>query len=195
MKNIFIILTLMFCSTVVFGQKYSYYTGGRFIRKADKNLKKGNLPRVEKLIAKAKRSHFGYCGTEALRRESEIGFIELQVLLKQKKFDKALVLLDSTYIGENFNSNVRDSLKVIILFSKYGKEKVRNSFKNVTKINERTGFFGQILYYVTLKELNYVFCFEEKWLFDKMDKVIQEVKTKNEFYDKAKNTAFYKLIE
>ena len=184
----------MFCSTIVFGQKYGYNAGTRFIRKAEKNLKKGNLQRAERLIAKAYLSNYAFCGTEAFRLESAIIFIDLQVALKQKKFDRTFYLLDSTHIGDNIGYNKRDSLKIIALFSKYGKDKVRNSFKNITKVNEEIGYFGQPLYFVTLKELNYIFCFEER-RFDKNGQAIPETKTENEFYDKAKNTAFYKLIE
>lgn len=185
----------MFCSTFMFGQKYSYETGCKFVKKADKNLKKGNLQQAEKLIAKAYLSNYAFCGADAFRLESAIIFIDLQVVLKQKKFDRTFFLLDSTHIGNFIGNNKRDSLKIMALFSKYGKEKVRNSFKGITKVTEKTGNFGQILYSVDLNELNYTFCFEKKVYFDKNGQLISEIKTENEFYDKAKKTAFYKLLE
>ena len=72
----------MFCSTIAFGQKYSYEAGCKFVKKADKNLKKGNLQRAEKLIAKAYLSNYAFCGADAFRLESAIIFIDLVIHCK-----------------------------------------------------------------------------------------------------------------
>lgn len=123
--------------------------------------------------------------------------IEAQIFTKQKEFDKALSVLDSLdgcTLGAD--CEVRDSLKIVNLILKFGKEKVKNSFSKVTSVEiNKDDFFP--FYSVYLKELeyNFVFAKSDDYFVDKNGKIIEYIKSGNEFLDKIRIHKYDKLLE
>ena len=198
MKKLILILIILFLPIKFFGQlKYDYKQGYKFIKKAEKNLNQGNLIKAEEFLKKAKLSNYGFCGNAWASAEGQINLIQTQVYNKRKEFDKALNLLDSIGgCGLGANCEERDSLKVVTLILKFGKEKVKESFKNVTKL-EKTEKDYDIFYSAYLKELEYKFVFNnvEYFIIGVDGKKIESEKTENEFLNKIKNHNYYLLIE
>lgn len=185
MKIKLTILMLFFGSITIMGQepcKYDYTYRYKFTRKAFKNYKRGDLARTEKFIKKLRQCCYGSCGTWD---DSKIDFLEIEVLNKQMKFDESLQRLDSMY----YLFPQRDSLKIITLFQKFGKEKVKQAFKKVNKCNN-----NYIGYCVFLDDLNYKFCFLTSGDYNPNYRNSNE-RTENEFYDLAKDQPFYKLLQ
>jgi hypothetical protein len=192
------LLFLLVCINVS-GQtlyKYDFKQGYKFIDKAEKNLQSGNLIKTQDFITKAKISNYGFCGNAWASAHSMIAIIEVQLLNKKKEYDMALTVLDSLQ-GCSFGGDcsARDSLKIITLFSKFGKEKVKESFKKINTINlpEYSNFDQS--YWVFLDDLNYKFLFNGPYPVYIDGKEIEPKKSGNDFYDIAKNQSFYKLLE
>ncbi len=78
-----------------------------------------------------------------------------------KNFDDALTLIDQKESIFSEEIQKEDSLKVEILFLKYGKDKVINSFNNVDKIESKSSELGNFIYNIYLKELDYTFKFRK----------------------------------
>ena len=194
-------LIVFLFSTSIFGQtvyKYNYKQGYNFIKKAQKKLQNGNLSKAKKCIANAKNSNYGFCENAWIESYGRINIIEVQILNIQKKYDSALVVLDSLN-GCAFGADcsARDSLKVITLFLKFGKEKVIDSFKKVNTVNNSGDpeFEFDSNYWVFLDELNYKFWFKTDYPVYIDGKKVESIKTGNDFFDLAKDQAFYKLIK
>ena len=199
MKIYLSILLLIFSCLSITGQtayQYNYKEGSRFIIKAEKHLNRGNLAKAEDFISKAKKSDFGFCGNAWMSAYSQITIIEVRLLNTMKEYDKALTLLDSLN-GCVFDADcsARDSLKIITLILKYGKEKVQQSFKSVSVVHiPDYPFFGQS-FWVELEDFNYVFLFYVPYsvYISERDSEAEEMDIK--FYDIAKNLSFYKLLQ
>ena len=176
--------------------KYDYQQGYKFIDKAEKNLRQGNLVKAEDFIAKAKISNYGFCGNAWASAHSMIAMIEVELFNTKKEYDKALVVLDSLQ-GCSFGGDcdARDSLKIVTLFSKFGKEKVKQSFKKVNAVNRSEYADFDQSYWVFLDDLNYKFLFKGPYPVYQDGKEIEPQKSGNDFYDVAKNQSFYKLLE
>lgn len=194
MKNRLIIFILFFCTINIVGQtefKYDYTYRYKFTRKAKRNFKRGNLVRAEKFIKKTRQCSFGFCGVWDV---SEMDFMEVQILNKQQKFDESLKCLDS--MKYSFKPTVRDSFKVVTLFLKFGKEKVKQAFEKVNKFNPPDPSYDSS-YWVFLDDLNYRFWFaipDDPYYWGNNRKA-EQVKTGNEFYDSVKDLPFYKLLQ
>jgi len=198
MRYLIIILIILSFSTKTFGQKkYSYKQGYKFIEKAEKNLKKENLNKVEEFLRKAKLSDYGFCGNAWASAFGEINLIQTQIHNKRKDYDKALILLDSID-GCSFGANceARDSLKVVTLILKFGKEKVKESFSNVTKIEKLEKEF-ETIYSVYLKELNYTLIFGGVGYYNVGTNggEIEQEKLEHELLDRIRNHHYFKLLE
>ncbi|MEN0007982.1 hypothetical protein [Flavobacterium nitrogenifigens] len=160
-----------------------------FIEKSQKYLNLGKLDKAKRFIAKARKSDFRGGNPEATAK-SRINLIEAQILIRKKLYSEALTLLDTTH-GASFGVNCaeRDSLKIVTLFLLYGKQKVKDSFKNlhVEISTNESQFDAQNCAFIG--ELNYVFCFFSDFF------VPEDEKTKISFEELAKNMAFYKLLQ
>ena len=198
MRYLIIILIIISFSNKTFGQKkYSYKQGYKFIEKAEKNLKNENLNKAEEFLRKAKLSNYGFCGNAWASAFGEINLIQTQIHNKRKDYDKALALLDSID-GCSFGANceARDSLKVVTLISKFGKEKVKESFSSVIKIEKLEKDY-ETIYSVYLKELNYTLVFGnvEYYIVNTNGKKIEKEKLENELLDRIRNHKYFKLLE
>ncbi|MDI1256637.1 MAG: hypothetical protein PSV16_11110 [Flavobacterium sp.] len=190
MNSKFTFLAIVLFSISSFGQyKYDSGHGFKFITKSENYLKTGNLDKAKKYIKKARKSDFQGGNPEATAK-SRINLIEAQILIRQKLYDEALTLLDTTH-GASFGVNCpeRDSLKIAALFSKYGKEKVKASFKNIQVIKRPDIDQFDTDYCAFNKELNYNFCFYTDY------EILNDEKTKINFQELAKDQIFYKLLE
>lgn len=204
------ILSILFLviACFAFGQadsKYNSQQGYHFIYKAQKKLQHGNLAKAQKFINKAKSSDYGFCGNAWASAYGQINLVEVQILIKQKNYDKALMVLDSIS-GCSFgaNCNVRDSFKVVVLFLIFGEEKVKSSFKKITELNTPDDFLSFSDYWVFLPHLNYKFLFDGRGrtIYENGKRItfvngqkVELAKTDHDFYDIVKDKPFYKLIQ
>lgn len=199
MKTYLLFIVLLLAHINVSGQtvyKYDYKQGYKFIVKAKKNLHQGNLIKAEDFIAKAKLSNYGFCGNSWASANSKIAIIEVELLDTKKEYDKALAVLDSTQgCGFGADCKSRDSLKIVTLFLKFGKEKVKQSFKKVNIINRAEYPNFDQIYWVFLNDLNYKFSFTGPIPLSKEGKEIWSEKSGRDFYAIAKNQSFYTLLE
>lgn len=199
MKTYTTFVLLLFSYMSLLGQtvyKYDYNQGYKFIGGAEKNLKQGNLAKAEDYIAKAKISDYGFCGNAWASAHSMIAIVEVKLLNTKKQYDKALSVLDSVQ-GCSFGAdcNTRDSLKIVTLFLKFGKEKVKQTFKKINVINHPEYPNFDQSYWVLLEDLNYKFWFNGPYPIYINGKKNEQEKSGNDFYDIAKNLSFYKLLE
>jgi len=199
MKSYSTIILILLCSLNLFGQTkyiYNYKQGYKFIRQAETNLNKDNLTKAERLIAKAKISSYGFCGNAWASAHSTIALIETQIFQKKKMYDEALSVLDSID-GCNFGGDcsARDSLKILTLYLKFGKEKVKQAFQNVNTVmtTEDTEFDHE--YWVFLDDLKYRFWFRGPYPKYENGKKVEQEKSGNDFYDIAKDQSFFRLLE
>ncbi len=199
MKTYISFLLFLLAYINVLGQnayKYDYKQGYKYIVKAKKNLNEGNLIKAEDFIAKAKLSNYGFCGNAWASANSRIAIIEAELLHTKKDYDKALAVLDSIQgCGFGADCMARDSIKIATLFLKFGKEKVKQSFKKVNAVNRAEYPNFDQNYWVFLDDLNYKFLFRGPFPVYKDGKEIEPEKSGNDFYDIAKNQSFYKLLQ
>ncbi|MEY5047253.1 MAG: hypothetical protein RLZZ175_612 [Bacteroidota bacterium] len=198
MRYLIIILIIISFSNKTFGQKkYNYKQGYKFIEKAEKKLKNEKLNKAEEFLRKAKLSNYGFCGNAWASAFGEIYLIQTQIHNKRKDYEKALALLDSIDGCRFFEyCEAIDSLKVVTLISKFGKEKVKESFSSVIKIEKIVKDYKTI-YSVYLKELNYTFVFGnvEYYFFDTNGKKVEKDKIENELLERIRNHKYFKLLE
>lgn len=194
----FIIFCYLLFPIKYFGQsKYDYNQGYKFIKKAEKNLILGKLEKAEMFLEKAKLSNFGFCGNAWASAYGEINLIQTKIFNERKEYDKALNQLDSIRgCGVGANCVERDSLKIVTLILKFGKEKVKESFAkviNVEKIEKEYDNF----YSAYIKDLNYTFIFytSDYFWIRKDNKIDNKEKHENDFLSKIKNFNYYKLLE
>ena len=201
MKVTKIIFYFSFFPILLFGQndyKYSYKEGNNFISKAQKQIDRNNIESAKKLIEKAKVSNYGFCGNSWASSDSRIKLIESQILNKENKYDESLKILESIdRCSYGANCMQRDSLKIETLFLKFGKEKVKNAFKNVNEITKNENDEYEESYSAYIKDIGYKFNFIESNVsyLDKNGKEITKDKTENEFINIAQNQMFYELLE
>lgn len=184
----FIFLAIILFSINSIGQDYSD-RGYIYIEKSQKYLNCGNLSKAKKFIDKARKIDF-HGGNPEATAKSRINLIEAQIMIRKKMCDEALKILDTTH-GASFGVNCaeRDSLKIIALFLKFGKQKVKDSFKNLRLESSIDDNQFDASNCVFINELNYNFCFFSDF------KVLEEEKGKISFEEVAKDMAFYKLLQ
>ena len=197
MKN-YILILLLFSFSKNFGQvEYNYKQGYKFIGRAGKEIENGNLTKAEKLLEKANKSNYGFCGNAWASAHSQINLLKVEIFNQRKEFDKSFSALDSIKgCGIGADCEARDSLKIITLFLKFGKEKVIKSFRKVKTVNKKEVNF-EPLYSVFLSDLNYTFTFQD-WdyrFFGEEEKSFDQEDPKNRFLNLIKKHNYSKLIE
>lgn len=162
MKPFFILLIILIFPLSNFAQsRYDYKDGYRFIRKSQRKLNHRHLRAAQRFINKAKKSNYGFCGTAWMEAFDCIHLLQVKVYIQQKQYDKVLSMLDSvkrfelgSFRGEG------DSLEIATLILKFGKEKVKKSFKEITEVSLDTS--GDYLFFphfcVYLIDIDYHFC-------------------------------------
>lgn len=201
MKFKYILILYLIIPTFIFSQKsykYSYNEGYLFLKKAQKQINKNNIKNARILLKKAKDTNYGFCGNAWASANSEIKLIEAQILNINKNYDESLKILESID-GCSYGGNCikRDSLKVKTLILKFGKDKVKNAFKNVNMISKIENEDDDEIYSAFIKDLNYKFNFIrlDILVLDKNGKSLVKNNTDNEFLDIIQNQIFYTLLE
>lgn len=198
MKKFILILVILFLPITSSGQsKYNYKQGYKFIKKAEKKLIKGKLDIAQAFLEKAKLSDYGFCVNAWASAFGQINLIQTQVYNKRKDFDKALNVLDSIGgCGIGANCEARDSLKIVTLILKFGKDKVKESFHKTEKLVKNEMDYNSN-YSVYLNDLNYTFRFNSYnyYKVDEKGNKIEQQKLENEVLNKIRNHNYYQLIE
>ena len=178
MKTYFYIL--FFFTINLFSQNY------KLINKADKILQteKPNLIKAEKLLNKAEKNDYGFCGNAKVSALSEIDYLRAKILFFQNKFEECLIKLDSENLWLRQKS--ADSLKIICLIKIHGREKVKNLIlekSNKTIIRESNYLYNKIC--LKLEEIDYDFCFydQDEKLDYKKELTILEILEETNFYN------------
>ena len=181
MKKYFYIF--FFFSLNLFSQNY------KLITKADKILssENPNLKKAEKLLNRAEKSDYGFCGSAKLSADSKIDFLRAKILFLKNDFKKCLNKLESEDIWMRRYSS--DSLKIECLIKMYGKEKISNLiFFKSSKIIKRENKYNYKGICIKLEEINYAFCFLDQ---------NENINYNNEvtLLEILKETNFYNLIK
>ncbi|MBB4807790.1 hypothetical protein HNP38_003106 [Chryseobacterium defluvii] len=185
----------------IFGQKkykYSYKEGYGFLAEAQKMIKEDKIKSAKILINKAKRTNYGFCGNAWIDANSQITLLEVQVLNKENNYDQSLNILDSLdECSYGADCDTRDYLKIETLILKFGKEKVKNAFKNVNKVSIINDYDYGESYSAFIKDLNYNFNFTARQIIfvDENGKKVPKNVTDNEFLNIAQNQPFYSLLK
>ncbi|MCU7618968.1 hypothetical protein NZ698_17460 [Chryseobacterium sp. PBS4-4] len=201
MKFKYILFLYLIIPTIIFSQKnykYSYNEGYLFLKKAQKQINKNSIKKAKILLDKAKDTNYGFCGNAWSSANSEIALIEAQILNINENFDESLKILE-LIDGCSYGGNCikRDSLKVKTLILKFGKDKVKNAFKNVCMISKIENEDDDAIYSAFIKDLNYKFNFIrlDISVLDKNGKPLAKNNTDNEFLNIIQNQIFYSLLE
>lgn len=166
----------------LFSQNYSLIT------KVEKNLnsENPNLKKAEKLLNRAEKSDYGFCGSAKLSADSEIDFLRAKILFLKNDFKKCLNKLESEDIWIRRYSS--DSLKIECLIKMHGKEKISNLiYAKTSEIIKRNNYNYKGIY-IRLEEINYTFCFLDQ---------NENINYNNEvtLLEILKETNFYNLIK
>lgn len=191
MKKLFVLLIIIVSINAFGQQKYDYYSGQRFIRKAEKNIFNGKFEKALRLLSKAEQSNYGFCGSGNYSTLKNIERLKINSFLGLKEYDSILTLLDKKDLYFEFETKKDDSLKVEVLFLKHGKENITNSFKKVSKVSKKVSPYNDFfIYTLFLEDLNYTFTFKK--VNNENNKI--EFENESNFKSICKNTLFYNLI-
>jgi len=178
MKRYFYIL--FFFTFNLFSQNYE------LINKADKILcsENPNLNKAEKILNKAEKSNYGFCGNAKMSALSEIEYLRAKILFYQNEYKKCLVKLDSENVWIKQKSS--DSLKIVCLIKIYGKEKIQKLIfeKSDDKIIRELNYqYNKIC--LNLENISYNFCFNDQneKLDYKKEVTILEILEETNFYN------------
>ncbi len=189
--NLKLIIFLLFIVQSIYSQN-----GFVNIQKAKKCFKENKIKQSLTQLGYAENSDYGFCGNAWKEAEWEVKYLKSQIYNKQGLYDKALTQLD-LISGCSFGGDCQksDSLKVVTLINKFGKEKVSNLFKTqktyVRYINDESGVTC-----IRINEINYnfYFTFNFEFLDDKIN-FKDATKLDLPFCELIKKYNFYKLIE
>lgn len=197
MKWIYLICLIVFAvnvngqsnTTCSSPEAYTYLT------KANKALNKKNYNKASTYLSQAEAADNETCGKAWTEMKSRIRFVKAKIYNGEKNYDKALAVLEEMQ-GCNLGADcrARDSLKIVTLFLKFGKEKVKTAFKNAGNV-----VFSEFNDYnstcsVFLQELNYKFSFLVYAASTSANSNDTPPQSKN-FHELAKEQAFYDLLK
>lgn len=161
MKKILLFLCILLSISTIGQSKYNYKRGLKFLSKSEKFYQKNEFEKSLFFLEKYEKSLPGFCGSSYFIFEKSIFDLKLKNYIGLKNFDDALTLIDQKESMFSEEIQKEDSLKIEILFLKFGKDKVINSFNNVDKIESKSSELGSFIYTIYLKELNYTFKFRK----------------------------------
>lgn len=161
----------------------------KLITKADKILssENPNLIKAEKLLNRAEKRDYGFCGNAKISAESEIEFLKAKILFLKNDFEKCLKRLESEDIWIRRYSS--DSLKIECLIKMHNKETISNLiFAKSSEILKREHNYNYKGVCIKLEEINYEFCFLDQY---------ENINYNNEvtLFEILKETNFYNLIK
>ena len=155
-KNILIVFLIAFISANSFGQNFKYINKAE--RLIDANIR---LDRALKLLDKAEKVDYGFCGNSRITAFWHINYLKARVYYKKKELKLALTHLDSIN-GCMFGGNCKksDSLKYKIIGELYGKKKVLTLLKNLSdSVITYTDVWMERNICLHLDSIDYNFCF------------------------------------
>jgi len=190
MKKLLLILFLVLSISAIGQSKYSYKRGLKFLSKSQELYKNNEFEKSLYYLNKYENSVLAYCGNGYVMAKMEIYDLKMKNYLGSKNFDNALNLIDNN--EESAYNQFYDSLKVEILFLKYGKEKVIESFSN-SNVTNRSSEIINYNYSIDLKDLDYNF----KFIVSDNDHFDKKIFLQNDFqnfYFISYNQPIHKLI-
>lgn len=142
---------------------YSYKQGYRFIKKAEVSIKEKKYKKAFRLLDKAKRANYGFCGNAWITAYTQIDNLTVEIYLEEKRYSEALVFLDTIGgCGFGADCNKRENLKITALVNLYGKEAVKNAFRKPVTLAKADDYDSlDFDYSVYLPELNYTLKFKD----------------------------------
>ena len=181
MKKLFNILFLF--SFSLFSQNYNLIT------KANKilNSENPNLIKAEKLLNRAEKRDYGFCGNAKMSADSEIEFLRAKILFLKNDFEECLKRLESEEIWIRRYSS--DSLKIECLIKMHNKETISNLiFAKSSEILKRKPNYNYKGVCIKLEEINYEFCFldQHENINYKKEVTLLEILTETNFYNLIK---------
>lgn len=133
MKNLKYILSLFLLLSLAlptFAQK-----GFKVVHKAEQKYENGQHKKALKLLSKAEKMNFGFCGNAWMDAERAINILKAKIYIDKKKYQLVRNSLDS--IGWEYRGDNLDSIRIRTYQLEYGKDSLSNmidtSFTN-TKI-------------------------------------------------------------
>ena len=118
MKNLKHILSLFLLQCLVlpaFAQK-----GFEVIKKAETKHLNGQHKKALKLLSKAEKMNFGFCGNAWMDADREINLLKAKIYIKQENYQFARNSLDS--IGVEYRGDNLDSIRIRTYQMEFGKE-------------------------------------------------------------------------
>jgi hypothetical protein len=193
MKKLLLLLFLTVSISVIGQKKHSYKRGLKFLSKSEKFYQKNEFEKSLFYLNKYKKSLPGFCGSSYFIFEKSIFDLKLKNYFGLKKFDDALTIIDQKESMFSEEIQKDDSLKVEILFLKYGKDNVIKAFNNVEKIVSKSSEFDNFIYTIYLKEFDYNFKFRVS-NYDFYDKEVYKLENFNNLYFISYNQPIHKLL-
>lgn len=172
---------------------YSYKQGSRFMQKAEQKIASGDYDSAEKLLAKALKADYGFCGNAWYTSHSAIHLMQARIYKERKEYEKALAILDLVDgCNYGFDCSKRELVRIEMLIDKFGKEKVRDAFSGaVTKLIEEEYF--DVKYAVELPALDYSFSFPFSYEYENIDG--KQVRKQPDMEAVLKQQPFYALLK
>lgn len=190
-KKIIALFLIILLHSNLYSQESEY--GFKNIRHAYQYFKKNKLNKALQELNIAENADFGFCGNAWSEANWSIKYLKSQIYLKQNLTDKSLLEIDKiSSCGFGGDCQKSDSLRVVILIKKFGKEKVSNAFRN-----EKYYIRNYYTNCINLQDLNYNFCFT----YVRQIKIGQSNNPENllkinlSFCDVIKDYNFYHLLE
>lgn len=189
-KKIIVLFLIILLHSNLYSQESEY--GFQNVSRAYKYFKKNKLNKALQELNIAENADFGFCGNAWSEADWGIKYLKSQIYLKQNLFDKSLLEIDKID-GCGFGGDCAksDSLRVVILIKKFGKEKVSNACRN-----EKSYIRNYYKNCVRLQDLNYNFCFTYFMTKNsKANNLENLMKINLSFCDAIKNFNFYSLLQ
>ncbi len=163
----------------------TYAQNYKSINKAEKliNTENPNFKKIERILKRAEKSQYGFCGNAKMSALSRIQYIRAKMLYLKSDYTECINLLDS---GEAWiHKKAADSLKVLSLIKIHGKEKVKSFIeKDSEKIIIRDSDYLYKKICINFDSINYNFCFndQDESFNYKKEITIGEIIQKTNFY-------------
>ncbi|CAL2094282.1 conserved protein of unknown function [Tenacibaculum sp. 190524A02b] len=135
----------------------------RLINKANAilNTEKPDFKKVQKLLKRAQRQDYGFCGNAKLSAFSKIAYLESKMAYLKSDYKRCIEILDSEEVW--IKAKLSDSLKVLSLIKIHGKEKIKTMIeKKSKKLITRDSDYLYKKICLNLAEIKYNFCFNDQ---------------------------------
>ncbi len=112
-KSIIIFLVFLCLTLQVYSQE-----GFEVISIAERKYKNGQYNGALKLLSKAEKMDYGFCGNAWMEANEAINFLRYKIYMHKKEYQMAINSLDSL----GYSSDYNDSIKIRIYQMEYGKD-------------------------------------------------------------------------